>query len=332
MKKLFKKSRVVVAMLCAVVMLASCGGTVGGGGAAAEDAASFPTKDITMIIPTGSGGGSDVIARYIAAQLEADLGVAVIPENIGGGATAVAFQELQNSPADGYTIAMNLSSLATAQHNGYADFTYEDFAPICAVNFDSNSIIINTDDERFSNGEEFIQYVKDNPGELNCGTGAAGGVAHIAILDFMTKSGLDFNIVPDTAGGGFDLKLMNGDVDFIVVGPLDVPSSIAAGDIKPIISMTEERLADFPECYTAKELGVDSVTLMARGYLAPIDTPADVVNKLEESILKIVNSDEYKEFLANQYSNAFPLTTEEFTEHLGGEKEHFVGVLEAAGM
>ena len=337
--------RLVSVGLCAAMMMTVAGCSVKGGSGSSSSGSSsdstdaaeatetnYPERDITMIIPTETGGGSDVIARYFATALTEELGVTVVPQNVGGAATAVGMQQLVNSAADGYTIVMSLSSLSTMAYNGYADITYEDMAQICAVNFDPNVIFIRPDDDRFSTIEEFIAYAKEHPGELNCGTGSAGGVAHLAIVDFCEKAGIELNIVPDTSGGGFDLKLVNGDVDCVVCGPIDIASAVAAGTVKMIVTMSEERLADFPDVPTATEIGVESVTDMVRGYHAPKGTPDEVIDVLEAAFKKIIESDDYVEFLANQYSNALFLDSEEWSAKCAEELEYFPQIMETAGI
>lgn len=346
MKKRMQK--ILSAGLCLALVFSLAGCNVKGGSGTKKEAkdtagktdettddaksTAFPERDITMIIPTNSGGGSDVIARYLATAVGEELGVTVVPQNIGGAATATATQQLVDAEPDGYTICMSLSSLSTMKSNGYADITYKDMKQISAVNFDSNCIFIRPDDERFSNIDEFVEYAKAHPGELNCGTGSAGGVAHLAIVDFCDKAGIELNIVPDTSGGGFDLKLINGDVDCIVCGPIDIASSVASEDVKTIVTMTEDRLADFPDVPTATEKGWDSVTRMVRGYHAPADTPDDVIAVLEAAFKKVVESEEYEKFLADQFSNAYFLDSKAWSEQCEEELQYFPKVMEKAGV
>lgn len=337
MKSNFKK--LVAAILCIAMMaaMAGCAKTAEEnskteGDSEAGTETTFPERDITMIIPTETGGGSDVIARYLATELSDVLGVSVVPQNIGGAATATAFQQFLEADADGYTIIMSLSSLATMQSNNYADITYEDVAQICAVNYDSNVIFIRPDEDRYTDIEEFVDYCKAHPGEVNVGTGSAGGVAHIAITDFCTKAGIEVNLVPNTSGGGFDLLLKNGDVDAIVCGPIDIASAVAADEVKLICTMTEERLPDFPDVPTAKEIGIDATVAMYRGYHAPKGTPEEVVDVLEAAFKEVVESEEYQQFLLDQYSNAVFMSSEEWTEKCKEEFEVMPKVYEDAGI
>lgn len=333
--KIFKKGVATILCIMMMVSLAGCAKQVAEKNSEKkgnEEKIAFPERDITMIIPTETGGGSDVIARYLATEVGDELGVSVVPQNIGGAAMATAFQQFMKADADGYTIIMSLSSLATMKSNNYADITYEDVEQICAVNYDSNVIFIRPDEDRYTNIEEFIEYCKAHPGEVNIGTGSAGGVAHIAITDFCAKADLEVNLVPNTSGGGFDLLLKNGDVDAIVCGPIDIASAVAADEVKLICTMTEERLPDFPDVPTAKETGIDATVAMYRGYHAPKGTPEEVVDALEEAFKKVVESDDYKKFLADQFSNDVFLDSEEWTEKCKSEFEIMPKVYEDAGI
>lgn len=175
MKKLF-------AILVSAVMLLSAAGCGASGGAAtdeqdnAEAAVDFPKENITMIIPQGLGGGSDLIARTLASELEKNLGVSVICKNVDGGSTSIGLQELADSNPDGYTIAMTMTNLATLSALGYSELTRDDFESICAVNYDAATIMIRADEDRFTDLPSLIEYSKAHPGELDWGTGAAGGI------------------------------------------------------------------------------------------------------------------------------------------------------------
>ncbi len=293
----------------------------------------FPTDQIEMIIPQGVGGGSDLIARVLAQQIEEELGVAVVCTNLNGGSTSIGLQELADSEPDGYTIAMTMTNLATLSALGYSELTADDFEAICGVNYDAASIMIRTDDERFSNLEELVAYAKEHPGELNWGTGGAGGMWHMAILKFCDIAGIEVNIVPNAGGGtGVGLYLANGDIDAAVFSPVDCMAQIESGQIMPIVSMTDERMASFPDTPTAIEEGYDIEVYSTRGYIAPKGTPAEVIAVLEDAFKKAVESDEYVEFIESQSSNIRWLSAEEYTQWMKDEVDTYVPILEEAGL
>lgn len=340
------KKKLFAFLLSAAMLLsaAGCGSTAGGQSGAGSSAASqsgsgdaaaadFPKENITMIIPQGLGGGSDLIARTLASELEKILGVSVICENLEGGSTSIGLQELADSEPDGYTIAMTMTNLATLSALGYSELTCDDFESICAVNFDAATIIIRTDEDRFTDLPSLIEYSKEHPGELNWGTGAAGGMWHLAILTLFNAAGIDGNIVPNAGGGtGVGLALANGDIDVAVFSPVDGMAQIEAGQIRPIVSMTEERMEAFPEVPTAEECGYAITTLSTRGYVAPKGTPAEVIDILEDAFKQAVESDAYQDFIASMASNVYWKSSEDYYEFMKSEVDQYVPLLEQAGL
>lgn len=296
-------------------------------------AADFPTSKIEMIIPQGVGGGSDLIARVQAAQVEADLGVPVVCTNVEGGGTSLGLQQLADSEPDGYTIAMTMTNLATLQALGYSELSYQDFESICCANYDAATIMIRSKDDRFSDLDGLVAYAKEHPGELNWGTGGAGGMWHMAILKFCTLTGIEVNIIPNAGGGtGVGLTLANGDIDVAVFSPVDTMTQIESGEIIPICSMTDERMASFPDVPTCNELGYEIEIYSTRGFVAPKGTPAEVIDILEASFKKAVESDAFKEFIESQSSNIRWLSSEEYEQWMIDEVDWYVPILEEAGL
>lgn len=299
----------------------------------AEVKTDFPKDNITMIIPQGIGGGSDLIARCLASEVEKTLGVSVICQNLEGGSTSIGLQSLFDSNPDGYTICMSMTNLSMLSTQGISELTYNDFESICAVNYDAASIMIRTNDDRFNDIDSFIAYAKAHPGELNWGTGAAGGMWHLAILSFCNAAGIQVNIVPNSGGGtGVGLALTNGDIDAAVFSPVDTMAYIVSNDIKPIVSMTEDRMASFPDVPTAIECGYDVITLSTRGFLAPKGTPAEVIDILESAFKQAVESESFKTFIENMASNILWLSSEEYETYMQGEVDRYVPILLSSGI
>ena len=193
--------------------------------------------------------------------------------------------------------------------------------------------MIRTDEDRFTDLNSLVEYSKAHPGELNWGTGAAGGMWHLAILNIFNAAGISGNVVPNSGGGtSVGLALANGDIDVAVFSPVDCMAQIDANQIVPIASMTEERMEALPDVPTAKESGYDVVTMSTRGYLAPKGTPADVVAILEDAIKQAVESDTYQNFIASQQSNVFYLNGADYYDFMTGEVDTYVPLLQQAGL
>lgn len=330
-----KRTLAILMTLVLALTVCGCGGQSGGGnsGGSSDSGSSFPEKNITMIIPQGLGGGSDLIARTLASELEKALGVSVICENVDGGSTSIGLQQLADSEPDGYTISMTMTNLATLSALGYSALTCDDFTSICSVNYDAASIMIRTNETRFTDLETLVAYSKDHPGELNWGTGAAGGMWHLAILTLFNAAGIDGNIVPNSGGGtGVGLALANGDIDVAVFSPVDCMAQIDSGDIHPIVSMTEERMKSFSNVPTAAECGYDITTLSTRGYVAPKGTPAEVIAVLEDAFKQAVESEAYQSFIESMASNIYWQNASDYSAFMKAEVDQYVPLLEQAGL
>lgn len=293
----------------------------------------YPEKNIEIIIPQGVGTASDLIARVLAANVEKDLGVSVICTNVEGGSTSIGLQQMVDSAPDGYTIAMSMTNLSTLQALGYSDLSRADVKGVCSVNFDGASLFIKTGDTRFSTLDELIAYAKDHPGELNCGTGQAGGMWHMGVCKFLSEVGIDMNIVPNAGGGiGLGLTLANGDVDCIVSCPPDVIAQLDGKDISFICSFTSERQESFPDVPTALESGYDIQVYSTRGFVAPKNVPEEVISVLEAAFQKAYESPEYLEYITSQSTNMLWRGAAEYDDWMETEVSTYVPILESAGL
>ena len=156
---------IVVAMLCSVMVL--------GGWSKAEKP--FPNKPITLIVPTGAGGGSDTVARKIAALAEPKLGQPINVVNVVGGGGVVGWEQVKASDPDGYTIMLAFGELNTNPHMQDISITYEDFQPLILLNKSPSVLTVRTD-SGWNSIEDFIAYAKDHPGEVRVGTAGAATV------------------------------------------------------------------------------------------------------------------------------------------------------------
>jgi len=300
---------------------------------AAAPATDFPKDDITMVIPQGLGGGSDLIARTIASEMEKVLGVSVICKNVEGGSTSIGMQEVCDADPDGYTIGMSMTNLATLSALGYSELTRDDFTILGAVNYDAATLMIRTDETRYTDVASLVEYAKAHPGELNWGTGAAGGMWHLAILNFCKASGIEVNIVPNAGGGtGVGLALANGDIDVAAFSPVDCMAQIDAKQIVPIVSFTEERMEPLPDVPTCAECGYDIITMSTRGYVAPKGLPADVAAILEDAIKQACESEAFTSFIANMQSNVYYLNGADYYDFMTEEVDIYVPLLQSAGL
>lgn len=293
----------------------------------------YPTKNISLIIPQNAGGDTDIVGRMFASMMEKELGVSVVCNNQPGGSTAVGLTALLAASPDGYTLALSATNIALLKASGYADIDYTNFKPICGINYDSCLLLTRGDETRFSTVAEIIDYAKQNPGELRIGTGSAGGVWHLGVINFCNATGIDAVVIPtDGGGGGVGITLLNKDIDIAILSVGGLASSIDVGDIKVVGVLSDEREAFYPDVPTLKEEGFNVTSRSSRGMVAHADTPPEIIAVLEAAAEKVVNSNEFQTFLDNMNATKMWMNATDYGAFLAEENEIYPPLVEAAGM
>lgn len=292
----------------------------------------YPTGTITMIVPQDPGGDTDLIARQVANLVQEKQGWTITISNQPGGSTSVGLLQLQAAKPDGYTLLCNATNLSLLKPQSIADIDSSDFAAIAGCNSESCYLIIRGDEDRFSTLDEFIAYAKEHPGELNVGTGQAGGVWALAVTAFEQGAGIDLNMVANSGGiAQVGLTLLNGDVDCAIISLGTNTTYVDSGEMKLLNNFSEERTEAYPDVPTAKESGYDIVITSNRGFIAPKDTPQEIIDILEAAFMEAIESDEYKEFLTNMNSGYMCLDAEGYANMMAEEDVLYTELFESSG-
>ena len=146
-----------IALLCAVVLVLSLG--------ASAFAADYPDGPITMIIPYGAGGTTDLVGRQLAIALEKQLGVSIIVENQAGASGTAGLQLTKDAEPDGYTIVLAAESLGTCRVMGISELSYDDFAPISAIASDPKVVVVAANSE-YETIQDLLDEIKATPGKV----------------------------------------------------------------------------------------------------------------------------------------------------------------------
>lgn len=314
--------------LAMALTLASCGGksTGNGGNSSAASGASdgsastggstYPNQTITLICPYGAGGGTDVLLRSLSDAASKIAGVNIVVENITGGNGATGVVTMMDAEPDGYTIGSCSGEWVALKEMGLAPdgFDYNNAEKIMHYNFDPACYLVPVDSP-YQTLEDLINDAKANPGKITLGVTAAGGSHHLASLLFQKESGTEFNVIPYSDGSAAAVTaLISGQVDVGSVCPAEAAAQIQAGQVRILGICSENRLANYPDVPTLKELGYDVVYGAWRGLCAPKGTPDEVVEKLEEIFCQAAETQEFKDFCANNGNELDLLTKEEFEE------------------
>ena len=262
--------------------------------ASAQD--SYPSKVIRIVTPA-SGGGSDVLSRLIAPGLSASLGQQVIVDNRG----AIASELVAKAPPDGYTLLVNGSPmwlLPVLRPSSSWD-PIRDFAPITLA-VSSPSILVVHPSVPAKNLKELIALAKAHPGKLNYAAGTIGATPHLAGELFKVMAGVTVVRVPYKGSGPGLIGLMTGEVEFMFPGAASAWSYVKQGKLRGLAICSAQPSPLFPGIATMSATGLPGFeSVSPQGIVAPAKTPAASVNRLNQEIVRILNSSEVKTRLAN---------------------------------
>ncbi|KAB2920745.1 MAG: tripartite tricarboxylate transporter substrate binding protein [Hyphomicrobiaceae bacterium] len=256
-------------------------------------AADYPDRPITMIVPFGAGGTTDVIARSLAGALEPALGQKIVVINKDGAAGVIGTTELGRSKADGYTIGMiPVGPLTTQPHLRELAYSVDSFDYICQA-YSNPQVLIVTTDSPYKTLKDLIADAKAKPGQIRYGSSGPGTIPHLAMLDFVRKAGIDLTHVPGKGEADAFRSMLGG----TVIGfPVHTGFVTANADrVRPLAIMAAQRRSEFPDLPTFKEAGLDVSFDVWGGLVAPKGLPADVRSKLEKACAAAQASAVYRE-------------------------------------
>lgn len=258
----------------------------------------FPSRPITLVVPWSVGGGTDRVARQIAAQLERELDVPVNVVNASGGAGVTGHTRGALAQPDGYSITMITAELNMLHWRGLTNVTYRDFHPLMRVNRDYAALFVRHD-APWESVDELEAAIRDRPGALRASGTAFGGIWHVALAGWLIRSDLNADDVVWISQNGSApslQELMAGGVEVVSCSVPEARSLLDAGEIRCLTVMADERLPEVPDAPTLKEQGVEWTSFTWRGLALPLDVPEERIEVLEEAVRRVVTSDEYRQF------------------------------------
>ena len=274
------------------------------GAPGAAQAAWEPTKPIEFVIPAGTGGGADQMARLIAGLAEKHKlsPRPLIVVNKSGGAGAEGFLHVKGKKGDAHTIIITLSNLFTTPLHTGVPFNWKDLTPITRMALDEFILWVNAETP-YKTAKEYLGAVKERSGGDNRMKMAGTGTAQedqIITIQLEQALGVKFTYVPFKGGGEVCVNLVGKHVDSTVNNPIECAGHWKAGRVRPLAVFDAARIpiAEWKEIPTGKEaLGVDIQYLMLRGIFGAPDMPKDAVEWYQGFLKKVYETPEFKDYL-----------------------------------
>ncbi|MFL3659209.1 MAG: tripartite tricarboxylate transporter substrate binding protein [Opitutales bacterium] len=296
-------------------------------------AADFPSKSGSIICPWAPGGGTDRMARFMADQLQKELGKPFVVVNQTGGSGAVGHSAGALAKPDGHTLTMATFELSTMHWMGISDLTWKDYAPVAELNADAAAIMVRSDSP-WNSLKDLIGYIEANPGKLTMSGTATGGAWDLARAGFQLEAGIPVDAVrwiPSKGSAPSIVELLGGHIDAVCCSIPEAISQIEAGQLRALVVMSPEKLSGHPDLPTAIDEGVDWSAVGWRGIVAPKGTPPDIVKKISDVCSQIVASAEFEEFMRKNGFATQWKSNEAFAVFLEEQDAQWKDVIEATG-
>jgi tripartite-type tricarboxylate transporter receptor subunit TctC len=265
-----------------------------------------------------AGGGVDFIARLLAEKLADRLKQPVLVENRPSVGAVVASTYVSKAKPDGYTLMMGAPGPIVFNHalNDKLPYGPRDFAPISIMSNSALVLLVNANNPA-RNVQELVAQSRANPDKANYGASSAS--FQLATELFNRRTGAKFTHIPYKGANESVQAVMAGDVSMVLADTGPAVTGLQSGRVKALAVTSAERLKDLPNVPTLAELGVDLKVSLWIGLLAPAATPADIVKRLHEEVVRIVDMPDVKARIAAKASVAMTNTPDEFARLIASE-------------
>lgn len=287
--------------------------------------ASFPNRPLTIIVPTGPSGQTDIFARLIAENLRQQLGRPVVVENKPGAGGSIAGRYLASRPADGYTLmygSMSTIIIAPQLQQPLAYDSRQAFVPIALTQSGTTPVVVRAE-LPVSSARELVEYAKRNPGKLNYGSQGIGSVGHLAMELFAGKTGISITHVPFSGTGPALIALLGGQVDTVMADILTSRPHVQSGKFRYVSQLAAQRSPALPNTPTlAEELNIPELAMdFWLGAFAPAGTPEPIVQRLHKEIAAAMNVPSVKERLEATAMVTPFVSPEQFAKQIAAQWE-----------
>ena len=297
--------------------------------------ADWPSRPLRIVVAQAPGGPPDRIARQIAEPLSRALNVPVVVENRPGASGIIGAQGAMRAPPDGYTLLIATLSthvlvpatLATAPYDAVRDFV-----PVINLHQSIKVLWVPATLPPRTLGE-FVDYARARPGVLNYASGGAGSSNHIDVEVFRSETGLDLVHVPYNGPAAGIAAVSSGEAQAMIVSITTGIGPAQAGRVRPLVVFAQRRSSLLPEVPTAAQAGLGALDLSAWiGLVAPQGTPAEIVERLNREIERILREPPLVAWAEAQGLETLGGSSSEFAATIAGDRDRWSGVVKKLGI
>lgn len=300
----------------------------------AARAQSYPSRQITLIIPFAPGGSNDLVGRAIGKKLSEVWGQQVVVENRGGGGTLIGAGAVAKAPPDGYTLLLvsPTFTINPAVRRTMPFDTAKDFTPVAFLG--RAPLLVTTANKLpVTSAGELFALAKSKPGQITYASAGLGSINQISTELIALAAGVKLSHVPYKGGAPALNDLVGGHVDIFVSSIPQALQLVRSGQIRTLAVTSSKRSAILPEVPTLAETGTPGANAETWwGIAGPAGMPADVVNALNVEINKALASPEIGMFLTNEGAEAEAMTPQQFGDMMRRETARWTKIAREANV
>ena len=313
--------------LAAILILAGASGAL-------AQADTYPSKPVRWVIPFAPGGGTDMVARPIAAKLTDRLGQQILYDNRGGGGGIIAGEIVARANPDGYTLLVAAVAVMTVTGNlqKIPFDPIKDFIPI--TNFANvSNMLVARPTAPINRVQDIVPYAKANPGKLRWATSGTGSAGSLAAEFFRHKNNIDVILIPYKGAGPASLGVLTNEADLMFANPSVFLPHIRSGRLRAIAAAGPERIAALPDMPTLRESGYrDFESQSWYGLAAPARTPAAIIARWHKETVAVLKDPDIVARITQDGGVPVGNTPQEFAKQIREETAKWAGVIKAAGI
>jgi tripartite-type tricarboxylate transporter receptor subunit TctC len=297
-------------------------------------AQSYPTKPVRLIAPSSPGSGVDIVARFYAQKLGAQIKQQVVVENRAGAGANIGAEIAAKAPPDGYTLFMGTPS-HTINPSLYRRLNYDiirDFVPISQVSSGQYVVVVHPA-LPVKTLPQLIALAKAQPGQLNYGSAGSGNATHLAAELFRATAGVNIVHVPYKGSGPALIDLVGGQMQFMFSNLTAALPHMKSAKLRALAVTGEKRTPIVPELPTVAEAALPGYAVTSwYGLLAPVGTPQDIVARLNTETINAMRAPDMKERLAAEGADPMAGSSTAFAALLKTEIAKWTKVVKQAGI
>lgn len=324
-------------------VLAAGAGLIAGTALVASPALAWdPTRTVEFIVPAGTGGGADQMARVIQGIIAKHglMKQTMVVINKAGGAGGEGFLDIKNSKGNPHKLVITLSNLFTTPLATGIPFSWKDMTPVSMMALDEFVLWVNAESP-YKTAKEYIAAIKEAPpGKFKMGGTGSKQEDQIITVALEKATGKKITYVPFKGGGEVAVQLVGKHIDSTVNNPIEAVAQWRAGALRPLCVFDSKPLpvkdkiagdkswADIPTC---KSEGLDVEYLMLRGVFMPAGVPKDAVTYYVDLLKKVREAPEWKQLMQDGAFNQTTMSGEDYAKWVSAEEQRHRDLMKEAG-